>query len=78
MHDLMRDVARRHQAEMRARAAEDHEAARLERTRAAATGGPVRRSLAWLAGRIRRPVDGRRRAMVASQQTEPIADARAR
>jgi len=64
MDDLMREVARRHQAEMRARAAEDHAAARLARGRAAKTAGPFRRSLAWLTGRIRRSLDGRRRSTV--------------
>ena len=64
MDDLMREVARRHQAEMRARAAEDHAAARLERGRAAMTGGRIQRSLAWLTGRIRRSLDGRRRSTV--------------
>jgi len=64
MDDLMREVARRHQAEMRARAAEDHAAARLGRGRASKTGGPFGPSLAWLTGRIRRSLDGRRRSTV--------------
>jgi hypothetical protein len=50
MDDLMRDVARRHQAEMRARAAEDGESARLQRTHGEADG-PIRRSLRLMAHR---------------------------
>lgn len=68
MDDLMREVAQRHQAEMRARAAEDHEAARLGRARAASTGGPIRRSLAWLSGRVHRPLATRPHQTEASSE----------
>jgi hypothetical protein len=41
MDDLMREVARRRQSEMRARAAEDHASARLRRKRAPASSAPM-------------------------------------
>jgi hypothetical protein len=58
MDDLMREVARRRQSEMRARAAEDHAAARLERKRQATRSAPMTGVLDRVA-RLRDVVRGR-------------------